>query len=110
MLRRTAVLTFALCAALPALAASAADAAVDRGTVSPATARAAQADTTDSTRVPLTEGGSVKVSFTPSVGLQTALAQQYVAFLETLPHGRELSRLTLLVATPDEVNERCGGT
>lgn len=114
MLRRIAVLSFALCAALPAAASAAApsfkDRVVDRGTVTPAVARAAQATATTSTRVPLTEGGSVTVSFTPSVGLQPALAQQYVAYLETLPHGRELSKLTLLVAAPEEINDRCGGT
>jgi hypothetical protein len=113
MLRRTAVLTLALCAALPALATPAAHAATstsDRGTVATATARAAQATTTTSTRIPLAEGGSVKVSFTPSVGLQQELAEQYVGFLETLPHGRELAKLSLVVTTPGEVNEKCGGT
>lgn len=111
------MLTFALCAALPAaaLAAPAADAAtrfndrvIDDGPVSPATARAAQADTTASTRVPLTEGGSIEVSFTPTVGSQPTLAQQYVGFLETLPHGSELRKLKILVATPKEVNTDCG--
>jgi hypothetical protein len=92
MLRRIAVLTFALCAALPAAASAATP---DTGTTS--------------TRVPLTEGGSVEVSFMPSVGLQPALAQQYVAYLETLPHGSELRLLRLVVATPTEVNSRCGG-
>jgi hypothetical protein len=120
MLRRTALLTFALSAALPAaaFAAPAADAAgtsfndrvIDHGTVSKATARAAQADATNTTRVPLTEGGSVQVSFTPKVGLQQALAQEYVAFLETLPHSTELRRLQLVVAKPSEVNKQCGGT
>jgi hypothetical protein len=119
MLRRTAVLTFALCAALPAaaLAAPATEAAtpfndrtIDHGTVDKATAHAAQATTTGTIEVPLTEGGSVKVSFTPSVGSQPELAQQYVGFLETLPHGPELAELRVTVATPDEVNSQCGGT
>jgi hypothetical protein len=95
MLRRTAVLILALCAALPALALA---------------TPAAQAQSTTSTRVPLVEGGSIKVSFSPSVGLQQELAQQYVGFLETLPHGSELSKLTLRITTPEEVNEECGGT
>jgi hypothetical protein len=119
MLRRIAVLTFALCAALPAAALVApaaqattpfSDRVIDHGPVSKATARAAQATATTSTRVPLTEGGSIQVSFSPAVGLQPQLAQQYVGFLETLPHGTELRQLKLLVAPPDEVNDECGGT
>lgn len=119
MLRRSVLLAFALSAALPAaaLAAPAADATgpfadrvVDQGTVSKATARAAQATATTSTRVPLQEGGAITVSFSAAVGLQQPLAEQYVGFLETLPHGSELPKLKLLVTTPEEVNEQCGGT
>jgi hypothetical protein len=119
MLRRTVLIVIALSAVVPAAAhaAPAADAAgplldrvIDQGTVSKATARAAQATGTTSTRVPLQEGGAITVSFTSTVGLQQQLAEQYVAFLQTLPHGSELRQLKLLVATPQEVNEQCGNT
>lgn len=86
MSRRIAVLTIALFAAVPAAAQAAPVPVV----------------------VPLTEGGSIRVSFTAAVGSQPALAQQYVAFLESLPHGSELGQLRILIATPEEVGTRCG--
>jgi len=108
MSRRIAVLTLALCAALPA-AAQAAPTSTPHPYRDRVQARAAQAGNT-SISVPLTEGGAIQVSFTPAVGTQPDLAQQYVAFLESLPHGSELGDLKLLIATPDEVNSDCGGT
>lgn len=101
MLRRPTLLTFALCAALLAVPAA--------GATASSRATTAQASGL-TTRVPLAEGGSIAVTFTPAVGLQAPIAQQYVAFLESLPHGPELSKLRLLVATPDEVDTKCGGT
>lgn len=112
MPRRIAVLTVALCAAIPAAAQAApADAASARfrdhvDHAGPARATAAQADS--SVTVPLTEGGAIRVSFTPTVGSQPALAQQYVGFLESLPHGSELGDLRILIATPAEVRTQCG--
>lgn len=104
MSRRITVLTIALFAAVPAAAHAAP--LHDRFTSTP-TAKAAQA-APGSVDVPLTEGGSVRVAFTAGVGSQPALAQQYVAFLESLPHGTELDQLRILIATPDEVRTRCG--
>jgi hypothetical protein len=91
MSRRIAVLTLALCAAIPAAVQA-----------SPA---AAAANT--SVSIPLTEGGAITVSFTPAVGTQQQLAQDYVAFLESLPHGTELGQLKVLVATPNQVEKQC---
>ncbi len=108
MSRRIAVLTIALLAAIPAAAHAASfnDRVLDASATP--TARTAQADAAP-IDVPLTEGGSIQVSFTAAVGRQPQLAQQYVGFLESLPHGSELGKLRVLIATPTEVNKRCRG-
>lgn len=41
--------------------------------------------------------------------LSTDVAQTYVNFLDSLPHGRELSSLRIYIAPPDEVVADCGG-
>jgi hypothetical protein len=110
MPRRFAVLPLALCAAIPAvaLAAPAADARTKAPFVD-STRRLQPSDIVpaSSVTVPLTEGGAINVSFSAAVGTQQQLAQEYVAFLESLPHGPELRQLKLLVGTPDEVNVSC---
>lgn len=53
------------------------------------------------------DGKSVAV--TTSSGYSSATAQQYVDYLGSLPHGDELSRLTVRIATPAEVQAGCGG-
>jgi hypothetical protein len=70
-------------------------------------AKAAQAANT--IQVPTREGYSVSVSFTPAFGVQPDVAQTYVTFLDSLPHGTELSRLNVLIALPGEVGTLCGG-
>ncbi len=107
MLRRIATLTALLGAVAPAAAQAApfTDRVVPAG--APA-ARAAQAG--PSTTVPLAGGGAIRVEFTPLVGAQPALAQSYVAFLDSLPHGDELARLRMRIADPREMARLCGGS
>ncbi len=110
MPRRIAVLTLALCAAIPAVAqaAPATKASAFRDSSTRLQATAAQASDTTSVSIPLTGGGAISVSFTPAVGTQQQLAQEYVAFLESLPHGTELGQLRILIGTPAEVTTKCG--
>ena len=56
-------------------------------------ARAAQNDQT--LAIPTKEGYSVSVSFSTGVPVNQELAQSYVAFLDALPHGPELGKLSM---------------
>jgi hypothetical protein len=55
------------------------------------------------------DGTSVLVGFTDSYTENPDVAQTYVNFLASLPHGTELSQINLLLATPQEVAQTCGG-
>ena len=55
------------------------------------------------------DGLSVSVSFSRSYTPDSAVASSYVAFLDSLPHGSELSALKVYIAPPDEVQTDCGG-
>lgn len=55
------------------------------------------------------DGQSVSVRFSPSYEPDDAVGQSYVDFLGGLPHGTELSRLKIYIATPAEVQDQCGG-
>jgi len=55
------------------------------------------------------DGTSVSVEFSPSYPENPEVAQTYVNFLGSLPHGTELARLKLMLAPPDEVRSTCGG-
>lgn len=72
-------------------------AAAPRGGDEPFTAHVAQ------------DGQTVRVRFSASYAGDPAVAQSYVDFLGGLPHGSELGRLRILIATPAEVRELCGG-
>ncbi len=89
---------------LVALAATATSAAATAVAL-PATA-AAQAGPVS---VPIADGSAVRVTFTDTVGARPDLAQSYVAYLDSLPHGSELSKLRLHIADRSEVARLCGG-
>lgn len=55
------------------------------------------------------DGTSVGVAFSPAYADDPAVAQSYVAFLDSLPHGSELSTLRVYIAPPSEVTSACGG-
>jgi hypothetical protein len=55
------------------------------------------------------DGTSVIVRFTESYTENPDVAQTYVNFLASLPHGTELGQVNLLLATPQEVEQTCGG-
>lgn len=105
---RIAALTITLLAAAPAVAQAApfGERVVSGSEAGRLQAKAAQAAA--STTVPTAGGQSVKVDFTAAVGSQPALAQSYVAFLDSLPHGTELGRLNVLIAAPAEIARLCG--
>ena len=69
-------------------------------------ARAAQA--AKAYRAP--DGTTVQVRFTEAYREDPIIAQTYVDFLGSLPHGDELSKLKLVLAPPAEVESECGGT
>jgi hypothetical protein len=93
--RRTPLLP----AALLALAAATATA--------PASASAQTANAID---VPTAEGYTVHVEFSDAAGgLNPDVAAGYVGYLDSLPHGPELSQLRIEVASTDQVAGLCGG-
>lgn len=55
------------------------------------------------------EGDTVQVSFSPSLAPDPAVAQSYVDFLGSLPHGSELSSLDVEIVAPSEIQADCGG-
>jgi len=109
MIRRCAVLAFALCL----LYAPTASAHIIG---SPASAKSAHAlksrlaKPAVTVQVPLADGsGALTVDFTAVAASQKQLAQDYVTFIEALPHGAELTKLRLLIAAFGEVERLCGG-
>ncbi len=54
-------------------------------------------------------GGAVRVAVSSRYAETPGLAESYVEFLETLPHGDELSDLSVAIGTPQEVSSACGG-
>lgn len=73
----------------------------------PALAGAQASNTTD---VPIADGSSVSVEFTDAAGgLNPQLATDYVGYLDSLPHGAELARLHLRIASAEQVAGLCGG-
>src|SRR4051812_33166337 len=55
------------------------------------------------------DGLTVSVQFSRSYDPDPEVAQSYVDFLTSLPHGAELGRLRVYIATPNEVRKACGG-
>jgi len=55
------------------------------------------------------DGQTVDVTFAPGYTPDPAVAQSYVDYLGSLPHGSELAKLHVLLATPEDVLKRCGG-
>jgi hypothetical protein len=71
---------------------------------------AAAAQTTNAIDVPIADGTAVHVEFSDAAGgLNPELAAAYVGFLDSIPHGAELSRLRLRVASPEQIAGLCGG-
>lgn len=62
-----------------------------------------------STAYATADGHTVDVAFAPGYTPDPAVAQSYVDFLGSLPHGSELSKLKMLITTPPDVLRRCGG-
>jgi len=88
MIRRAAV-ALLLAACLPAAAAAQSPNAID---------------------VPIADGSVVHVEFSDAAGgLNPELAAAYVGFLDAIPHGAELSRLRVRVASPEQIAGLCGG-
>ncbi len=56
------------------------------------------------------DGQSVRVALASSYHPDPAVPSTYVAFLASLPHGRELSRLRVVIAPPAEVARTCGSS
>jgi len=55
------------------------------------------------------DGSRILVDVSPAYRRDDAAIQKFVDFLGRLPHGSELSRLRLYIATPREVEQLCGG-
>jgi hypothetical protein len=119
--RRTLLAAAVVFAALPAAAATAREPQplVD---MPPATTRFTDRVLTGSQRLPhataasdgtaayaAPDGQTVQVMFSPGYTPNPEIAQTYVNFLGGLPHGSELSKLSIFIATPDEVKQLCGG-
>jgi hypothetical protein len=68
----------------------------------------AAADSTP-TAYKTSDGQTVSVQFSGSYTPDATIAQSYVDFLGSLPHGIELSKLKVYIATPSEVQSDCGG-
>src|SRR6266536_3959533 len=54
-------------------------------------------------------GESVTVYASNSYPIDPALGQRWADFLASLLHGSELSSVTVLLATPDQIKRICGG-
>jgi hypothetical protein len=80
---------------------------IDR--VGPPAARARAAGDSPAKAYATSDGQRVSVRFSASYTPDPAVAQSYVDFLGGLPHGNELSKLKMYIATPDEVRDHCGG-
>jgi hypothetical protein len=57
----------------------------------------------------LPDGTSILVRFSTAYAENPAVAQTYVDYLSSIPHGAELSKLNLFLAPPSEVQADCGG-
>lgn len=79
----------------------------DRVLRTPAPRAAAAASRTRTLRTQ--DGNTVPVTLSASYTDGEDAAQGYVDFLGSLPHGAELSRLRITIATPAEVRAACGG-
>src|SRR3954471_20009946 len=55
------------------------------------------------------DGTTVSVRFSDAYTENPEVAQTYVNFLGSLPHGTELAKLRILLAPPAEVQQTCGG-
>jgi hypothetical protein len=71
-------------------------------------ARAARAAASRDQVIGTPDGQSVRVVLAPSYHPDPAVPSGYVAFLGSLPHGSELSRLRVVIAPPAEVSRTCG--
>jgi hypothetical protein len=72
--------------------------------------RAHASDTAQFNAVPTKEGYSVAVAVSQRyTSPPPDIAQSYVDFLDSLPHGAELAQLKVYIAPPDEVSAVCGG-
>src|SRR4051794_8774295 len=80
-----------------------ADRVIDSGPV--VRARAARASAAYQTP----DGTTVQVSFDAAYRDNATVAQTYVDYLGSLPHGSELSKLKLVLAPPAAVTQECGG-
>jgi hypothetical protein len=56
----------------------------------------------------VTTGESVTVYASNSYPVDAALGQRWADFLATLVHGSELSTVTVLLATPEQISRTCG--
>ena len=63
---------------------------------------------TPETAYPTADGQRVAVAFSPGYAPNPTVAAGYVAFLDSLPHGGELSKLHVYIATPAEITTLCG--
>lgn len=81
----------------------------DRVLTGPATARSAQAEGTTTTFT-TPSGVRIPVTIAATFTGDPAVAQTYVNFLDTLPHGSELADLKVTIVPRGEVNADCGGT
>jgi hypothetical protein len=55
------------------------------------------------------DGTSILVRFSTAYTENPTVAQTYVDYLSSIPHGSELSKLSLFLAPPSEVQADCGG-
>jgi hypothetical protein len=55
------------------------------------------------------DGTTIQVQFSDAYTENPEIAQTYVNFLGSLPHGAELAQLKVLLAPPAEVQRDCGG-
>ncbi|MCW2991607.1 MAG: hypothetical protein JWM73_2201 [Solirubrobacterales bacterium] len=119
MRRPPAVLTLALAlaGAAPAVAARPAQPLVDLAPqatafadrVGPPASSPRAAGDSPAAAYAAADGQSVSVRFSGSYQPDPTIAQTYVDFLGGLPHGTELKRLKVYIATPAEVQDFCGG-
>jgi hypothetical protein len=70
---------------------------------------APRAATASAKRYTTSDGTSILVDVSPTYRSDDAAVQKYVDFLGRLPHGSELGKLKLYIATPTEVTRLCGG-
>jgi hypothetical protein len=69
-----------------------------------------RATTAAAKRYRTADGNQILVDVSPAYRADDGAIRQYVDFLGRVPHGSELSKLKLYIATPDEVEQLCGGS